>query len=206
MFKDRCDAANQLLQSLERYKNNLDVVVVAIPRGALQIGLVLSKNLKVPLDVVLIKKIGAPGMKELAIGAVSLQGRYIDPTFPVNSNYIEQETKRIEEMLRERHKKYYKNREPIALKGKIVILTDDGVATGQTLLAAIELIKQQKPKKIIVALPVGPRDTIEKIKKKVDEVVCLLTPEFFYAIGQFYENFPQVEDEEAIRLLNESLK
>ena len=204
MFKDRYDAANQLLQSLEKYKNNLDVVIVAIPRGALQIGSVLSKNLKVPLDVVLIKKIGAPGMQELAIGAVSLQGRYIDPTFPVDADYIEQETKNIKQKLHERYKNYYKNRKPIALKNKIVILTDDGVATGQTILAAIELIKQQKPKKIIVAVPVGARDTIEQLQKSVDEVVCLLVPEFFYAIGQFYQHFPQVEDEEACLLFEKS--
>ena len=204
MFKDRYDAANQLAESLKKYKNNTDVVIVAIPRGALQIGSVLAKNLMVPLDVVLTKKIGAPGQPELAIGAVSLQGQYIDPEFSIDAHYIEQEVKRIRKALQDRHKKYYKNRAAIDLKNKIVILTDDGVATGQTVLAAIELIKQQEPKKIIVALPVGPRDTIEKIKKKVDEVVCLLVPEFFYAIGQFYQHFPQVEDEEACLLFEKS--
>jgi len=204
MFKDRYDAAQQLARKLIKYKNNPNTVIIAIPRGALEIGYVLAKELHLPLDVVLIKKIGAPGNPELAIGALSMHSRILDPSFSVDMKYVEEETMRLRNLLKERYKNYYKKNKPIDLKNKIVILTDDGIATGNTMFAAVNLIQEQEPQKIIIALPVGPTDTIKQLKEKVDIVICLLTPEPFYAIGAFYQNFAQVDDTEAIRLLHEA--
>ncbi len=209
-FKDRFDAAERLSKELEKYRNNKDAVILAIPRGGLQIGNVLAKRLNLRLDVVLTKKIGYPGNPEFAIGAVSLKGEVIDKDFvktgEVSQKYIGDEVKRIREKLKERYKMYAGKEKPVNLKDKIVIITDDGIATGKTMLATIDLIKKDKPKKIIVAIPVGPEDTIEMLKKYADEVICLYIPESFFAIGEFYRYFPQVEDEEAIKLLKEANK
>lgn len=205
MFRDRFDAAKQLVKKLEKYKNNPDVIVLAVPRGGVQTGYVLAKDLNVKLEIVLTKKIGYPGNPEYAIGAVSLTGEIIEPGInkEVSKEYIKTEINKIRTMLKEKYKKYHGEKERMSLKDKIIIITDDGVATGKTLLATIELVKKEKPKKIVIAVPVGPPDTIEMFKLNVDEVVCLLTPGSFFAIGEFYENFSQVEDAEAIKLLNE---
>jgi len=205
MFSDRYDAANQLLSSLAHYKDNNDVVVIAIPRGALEIGKVLAQGLNAPLDVVFSKKIGASAQPELAIGAVTQDAELIDPIYQSQyADYIEKEKKRIRQMLKERAQKYRGQQPPIDLTGKIVMVTDDGIATGRTFLLALDHIKKQNPKKIIAAIPVAPPDTLEKVKKKADEVVCLLSPTDFFAISQFYRNFDQVEDDQAIRLLREA--
>lgn len=205
MFIDRFDAGQQLAEQLKEYKDNKDVIVLAIPRGALEIGFVLAKELNAPLDVIFAKKIGAPGQPELAIGAVSMEYQLLAPEYaqhPAIQKYAEQRVKEIRALIAERIKKYRGNKPPLDLKDKIVIVTDDGVATGRTLMLTLQLIKQQNPKKIIVAVPVGPRGTIEQLKKQVDQVVVSLVPEPFFAIGQFYKSFPQVEDETAIDLLN----
>lgn len=208
MFKDRYDAAEQLAEELKKYKDSKNAIIVAIPRGALEIGNPLAKKLNLPLDIVLTKKIGAPGNPEYAIGAASLDSYFVNPNYESEEyeDYIKDELKKIRETIKERSQKYRKDMPPLNIENKIVIIVDDGVATGNTILAAIELIKKQNPKKIVVAIPVGPKDTINKIKEKVDDVVCPLTPEHFYAIGAFYQMFPQVEDEEAIRLLQEVQK
>jgi len=206
MYQDRLDAAQQLAAALQEYKDNKDVIILAIPRGALEIGSVLATELNAPLDVIFTKKIGAPGNPEMAIGTVSMDEIMIAPEFnePGLEPYIEKEVKAIRATIKERMKKYRGNRPPLDLKNKIVILTDDGIATGYTLRLAAELIKKQHPKKLIVAVPVGPPDTIEQLKKEVDEVVCPLVPESLFGISQFYQRFPQVEDEQAITLLNEA--
>ncbi len=205
MFPDRFAAAKEMAKKLQKYKNDKNAIVLAIPRGGLQTGYVLAKELNLKLDIVLTKKIGYPGNEEYAIGSVSLNGKFVNEEHrDLPSDYIEREVKRIRKILRKRYKKYLGNRKPAQLKNKTVILTDDGVATGSTLLAAVDLVRQEEPKKIVVAVPVGPTETIERIKRKADEVVCLLTPDPFYAIGQFYQEFPQVEDGEAIRLLKEA--
>src|SRR3989344_37782 len=202
IFKDRFEAAKLLAKELSGYKNNKDAIILAIPRGGLQTGNMLAKELKLPLDIALSKKIGYPGNEEYAIGAVTLYNEVVDESFE-DKKYIESEVKKIRQSLKERYEKYHGKKNPIPIKGKIVILTDDGVATGRTMMALIEALKKEKPKKIIVAVPVGPPDTIDMLKKVADEVICLQTPEPFFAIGQFYANFEQVEDEEAIRLLRE---
>ena len=203
MFKDRIDAGTQLAEKLLKYKNE-KVVVVAVPRGGLSIGAIVAKALEASLDVSLTKKIGHPYHKEYAIGAVSLEDTVLPNAQGVSQEYITEETKRIREKLRQRHDQYYKKRSPQNLKDKTVIIVDDGVATGNTLLASVALISKQNPTKIIVAIPVASRSALDKIKStgKVDEIVCLEVPNNFQAVGQFYEEFEQVTDEEAIHILD----
>lgn len=205
-FKDRFDAGHKLVEKLKKYYQNKDVIILAIPRGSLQIGYILAKELKVPLDIILTKKITAPDNPEFAIGAASIETYYLDPQFSYLNEYIKKEAQEIQKKLVERNKLYKENQKTLEVKDKIVILVDDGIATGNTIFAAINLIKKHKPKKIIVAVPLATSDLINKLKEKVDEIVCLLTPEYFYAIGQFYYNFEPVEDVEAIKLLNEANK
>ncbi len=203
-FKDRFDAALKLVDRLKQYKNNPEVVVIAIPRGGLELGSVLAKELDVPLDVVFTKKIGYPGNPEFAIGAVSLTDAFIEPRFAQDTlmqEYITAETERVRALLATRARDYHKGRTPISLKNKIVIIVDDGVATGNTMMVTIGLIRKEQPQKIVVALPVAPRDTLERLKKEADEVICLEVPPLFQGVGQFYQRFEQVPDQEAIRLL-----
>lgn len=205
MFKNRVEAAKLLLKKLTRFANHKEVVILTIPRGGVPIGKILSDSLNVPLDLVLSKKIGHPFHKEFAIGAVTFSDIILRPeSAEVPKVYIDKETKRIRELLDKRQKLYYGNRKPIDLTNKIVIITDDGVATGNTLISCIKLIKKQNPKEIIVALPVSPPGTLKTIKelREVNEVICLLIPDNFFAVGQFYEDFSPVSDNEVINLLN----
>lgn len=203
MFKDRFDAGKQLAKALQHYKNR-DGVVLAVPRGGVEIGYVVAKELELPLEIVLSKKIGHPHHSEFAIGAVSLEGRTVARRADVSDEYIEKETVRLRSMLRERYKKYYGERTPASLEDKIVIVVDDGIATGNTLLSTVELIRHHNPRWVVVAIPVAPTDSLRNIEEAtgVDEVVCLLSPRDFYAVGQYYENFDQVDDDEVIRLLH----
>ncbi|SEL62973.1 Predicted phosphoribosyltransferase [Maribacter orientalis] len=205
MFRDRIDAGRQLSEKLMKFKEE-DVVVLAIPRGGLPLGAIVAKTLEAPLDVALTKKIGHPSNKEFAIGAVSLDDIVLTNTMGVTQGYITEETKHIREKLLKRHDEYYKKRLPQNVKNKTVIIVDDGIATGNTLLATIELVSKQRPKKIIVAIPVAPNSAIKKLEntQKIDEVICLQVPYSFQAVGQFYEDFYQVSDQEAIQILEEA--
>lgn len=204
MFRDRFEAGRLLANALSKYKNKKNTIILAIPRGALQIGQILHEELKVPLDIIVTKKIPHPMSEEYAIGAVGSDGEYfVDPaaTADVTPTYIENTRKKLAMAVEEKYVRYRGKRSKPNLKSKIVILVDDGIATGSTILAAIHVIKKQKPAKLVVAVPVAPPDSLMRIKSQVDEVVCLLTSELFFAIGAFYENFVQVEDEEAIAIL-----
>ena len=207
MFKDRTDAGKQLAQKLLNYKNK-EVVVVAIPRGGLPLGAIIADAINAPLDVVLTKKIGHPLNKEYAIGAVSLEHKFITESVDASLSYIEEEIRRIRELLRQRQDQYYKNTTPKNLKNNIVIIVDDGLATGSTMLATIPLIKEKEPSKIVVAVPVASASALEKINNSpfVDEVVCLLVPSNFKAVGQYYMEFYAVMDTTAIQILEESDK
>ena len=207
MFKDRKDAGLLLVKKLSNYHNNKDAVVVTIPRGGIPLGYVISKGLHLPLELVLSKKIGHPLHKEFAIGAVTLTDRILsDAANDISRIYIEEETSRIRTILKERQDGYYDTRKPISFKNKIVIVVDDGVATGNTLMSSIKLIEKQKPSQIIVALPVGPPSVIEKIKNipYVNDTICLLVPENFRAVGQFYKNFDPIKDNEVVTLLEKA--
>ena len=201
IFKDRIDAAMQLAKKLEDYKNK-DAIILAIPRGGVPVGYIMAQELGLPMEIVLSKKIGHPRNPEYAIGSVSLQGAIINENvLDVSLDYYRKEADRILEGLKEKFKLFMGNRKPTELKDKIVIIVDDGVATGSTILATVEAIKKSKPKKIVLAVPVAPPTTALKLDKEVDELVCLLTPLGFQGVGQFYQYFSQVSDEEVIQLL-----
>lgn len=204
MFANRYDAGLQLAHLLRHYKNR-DGVVLAVPRGGVEVGYMVAKELGLPLEIVLSKKIGHPAHPEFAIGAVSLEGRVVTERPDVSEEYIEEETERLRRLLRERYKMYYGDRKPVSLEDKIVIVVDDGIATGNTLLSTVELVRHHRPRRVVVAIPVAPPDSLRKLRDAdgVDEVVCALSPRDFYAVGQYYENFDQVEDAEVKRLLEE---
>lgn len=204
MFIDRYDAAKQLANALVHYKGRTDVLILAIPRGALQIGEVLHAELKAPLDIIVTKKIPHPMSEEYAIGAVGPNGEWFvdeNAAVDVKQEHIERERKRLDVLVVARYVRYRGKRPMPVINGKIVIIVDDGVATGSTMIAAVHVVRKQKPEKIVVAVPVGANDAIEKLRAIADEVICLSIPPEFFAIGQFYEKFPQVEDEEAIAIL-----
>lgn len=206
MFKNREDAGKQLANALTKFKDE-DVVVLTIPRGGIPVGAIVARFLNAPLDVVLSKKIGHPNNREFAIGAVSLEGMILNKAIGVTKGYIKEQTKAIREKLRERYQQYYKNRVPEKLKNKTVIIVDDGVATGNTILVTIDLIAERNPKQIIVAIPVGSFEAVKNLMnaKKIDEVVCLKVPRSFRSVGQFYIDFPQVSDKEAILWFEKSI-
>jgi putative phosphoribosyl transferase len=203
-FKNRQDAAMALVEKLKEYKN-ADGVVLAIPRGGVPIGYTISKELGLPLEITLSKKIGHPHNPEFAVGSVCLQGVIVDEQVDgISKKYIEEESKRLMKLLQAKYKLYMGNRKPTNLKGKIVIIIDDGIATGNTIKATIIAIRKSNPKRIIVAVPVSPKDTAVKMNDLVDEFICLQTPNEFYGVGQFYDDFSQVSDDEVIDLLKKN--
>lgn len=207
MFTNREEAGILVAEKLLKYKADKEAVIVTIPRGGISIGYAIAKKLELPLEIVLSKKIGHPFNKEYAIGAVTLKNSILsDAALEVSQVYIHDETERIRKLLKQRLESYYGDRKPMELKDKIVILVDDGVATGNTMISCIQLIQMQKPLKIIVALPVAPPSAFKKIKAmdEVDEAICLSTPVNFQAVGQFYEEFNQVDDKEVIELLKKA--
>jgi len=201
MFFDREDAAQQLTEILEDYKNSKGSVIVAIPRGGVPVGKIISNALNLPLEITFIKKLGHPHNKEYAVGAVSLKDVILEPSLSISDKYIEQETKRLRKLLEERQNAFYGDKPLPDFKGKTVIIVDDGVATGLTMIASIKLIQKEKPHKIIVAIPVGPPDTVARLEALVDEVRCIEIHTPFYAVGQFYHSFDQVSDLEVQKLL-----
>jgi putative phosphoribosyl transferase len=207
MFRDREDAARQLAARLKGRPLH-DPLVLAIPRGGVVTGAVLAKELGAELDVVLSRKLRAPGQPELAIGAISENGRvYLNHHAQVFHDLMEEYlSKERHHQLAEiaRRKKLFRavrTQAPIA--GRSVIVTDDGIATGSTMIAALQTIKTQKPREVIVAVPVASPDRLDEVRRWCDEVICLIAPEEFWAIGQFYEDFSQVEDEKVLELLRE---
>lgn len=207
-FKDRHEAGIKLAEQLKKYKDNKDVIVLAIPRGGVEVGYEISKLLNVKLDIVVTKKIGLPGDEEFAIGSVGpnkevMLNEETIRVYNVSENYIQEKTMEIDKEIERRYKTYKGRYELENLKGKIVILTDDGVATGFTTRVAINYIKSQKPKKIILAVPVAPVDFSREIKKDVDEFICLHSTNLFFSISQFYDYFPQLDDDEVKKYLKE---
>jgi len=207
MFQNRAQAGKKLASKLLSYKATKNLIVLAIPRGGVVVGKILSQALDCPLEVIVTKKIGAPGNPELAIGAVGVVGKpVIDEELAervgADENYLKSKILNLKSEIKRREKIFRRDKLPLNLKDKTVILTDDGVATGATMMAAVEIARQQNPKKIIVAVPVIAKDTLEKIESLADEVVFLDAPEMFFAVGQFYQDFSQITDEEVRKILS----
>ena len=201
MFKNRNSAAIELVEKLAKYKNR-NAIVLAIPRGGVPIGAVVAKALGLPLDIVLSKKIGHPYNQEFAIGSVSLDGVFLDENAKlVSTEYIKKESQRIVNDLQQKYKLLMGNKEPLNIKGKMVLLIDDGIATGNTMIASLETIKKKGPSKTVVVSPVAPPDTVRKLEKYADEVICLLIPGGFHSTSEFYEDFSEVSDNEVKILL-----
>ncbi len=209
IFSNRFEAGKQLaskLLGILDLTSDSSLVVLAIPRGGIIIGSQLSSALKCPLDVIVSKKIGAPGNQELAIGAVGLKGEpVIDEKLALrvgaDEAYLQSKIASLKAEVVRKSEEYHGQKSTINLKGKLVIITDDGVATGATMKAAIEIARQENPQKIIVAVPVIAKDALGEIENLADEVVYLEAPELFFAVGQFYQNFEQVSDEKVKELL-----
>ncbi len=204
-FVNRIEAGKRLASALTDLVSK-DAIVLAVPRGGVIVGFEVAQALGIPLDVLITKKIGAPGNSELAIGAVAEDGTTVLDEklanyLQVSEEYIKEEVERQKAEIKRRLERYRGNIPYPHIKGREVILVDDGVATGSTLKASLALLQKKGAKTVIVAVPVGPPSTIAELQKEADRVVCLYTPEPFYAIGQFYEDFEQTEDEEVTKLL-----
>lgn len=200
LLKDRLEAGFLLSKKLEKYRGT-NTIILAIPRGGVPIGYEIAKSLHLPLDIILSKKIGHPYNKEFAIGAVSLESLILDEHPDIPKEYIEKEVVKIRKLLLEKYELYMGAKEPLEVKGKNVILVDDGIATGNTLLASIGMLRKRKAEKIIVAVPVLPHSAVDEFEQKADELIYLIAPKHFRGVGGFYEHFDQVEDEEVIRKL-----
>lgn len=203
LFENRDQAGRQLATLLEKYRNT-SALVLAIPRGGVPVGYVISRQLELPLDIVLTKKIGHPTNPEFAIGSVSADTIVLDDHPEISGQYIRDETNRIKELLKSRYRRYRRYRDDKTapdIKGKTVILTDDGIATGNTLLATIRTLRKKEPARVVVAVPVAPLRTCEKISREADEFICPVQPDYFPGVGAFYKDFRQVSDEEVIGLL-----
>ena len=200
MFRDRQEAAETLSALLRKYQGQ-DGAVLAIPRGGVPIGAAIARDLQMPLELALIKKIGHPANPEYAIGAASMDSVIVNKSVHVPEDYVAREVKKIQDELKRRYQLFMGNKPAQSLKDKLVIIVDDGIATGQTLMATVELVKHQQPKKLVIAVPVAPPSAIETFKPMVDELICPLIPPDFFAVGQFYIIFNQVSDEEVISAL-----
>jgi predicted phosphoribosyltransferase len=208
MFKDRKAAALLLVEQLKDYIGK-HPLILAIPRGAVPMAKIIADKLDGDFDVVLVRKLRAPDYPELAVGSIDESGwTYIADhagSVGADSEYIEAERQQQMATIKQRRAQYTPVRPPIDPAGRIVIVIDDGLATGATMISALHGLRSRKPARLICAIPVSPPETLRKIQPLADQVVCLDTPDNFRAVGQFYVDFPQVEDEEVIKVLQNQL-
>jgi len=206
LFKNRIIAGQQLAKKLSFLKDQKKIIILGIPRGGVVVAKEISKLLKAPLDIIVTKKIPAPFHPELALGAVGIMGEpVIDEELiqkmKVDQKYLDDQINQLRKKVIDKEKQFRQEKPPLDLKEKTIILIDDGIATGATIIAAIKIIRQSDPSKLIVATPVIAKDTLSKIEKLADEVIYLQAPSLFFAVGQFYKDFEQVLDDEVKYLL-----
>jgi putative phosphoribosyl transferase len=204
IFADREEAGRGLAEALAHLRGQ-DVVVLAIPRGGVEVAAVVARELGAPLDVVIPRKVGAPGNPELGIGAVAEDVEVLDQRLirmlGVREDYLRREIAAQQEEIRRRSAAYRGDRPPVPLKGRVVVVIDDGVATGGTAAAALKWARAQAAARVVLAVPVAPEEAVRRLGQEADEVVVLATPEPFYAVGQWYDSFPQVSDGQVIEQL-----
>src|SRR5438876_8348534 len=209
LFQDRREAGRQLAERLADYRDRPEVLVLALPRGGVPVGFEVAKALGAPLDVFLVRKLGLPGHEELAMGAIASGGvrvlnEEVVNTLRVSDEVINAVAKKELRELERRERLYRGDRPAPDVQGRIVILVDDGLATGSTMRAAVQALRQQQPARIIVAVPVGAAETCSEFQNEADETVCAQTPEPFYAVGLWYSDFSQTTDEEVHELLEQA--
>lgn len=203
ILSDRSEAGRLLAGKLGMYRGS-QALVVAVPRGGVTVGHALAKALDLPLDIALAKKIGHPYNPEVAVGSVSLDDVIMDRSIEVPREYVWNEVERIRRRLRQQEKLYREGRPPIDVKDRTLIVVDDGIATGNTLLATLAMLRKGAPAKIVLAVPVLPKDSVDLFARNTDEFVYLFAPSVFRGVGEFYADFGAVSDEEVIRMLRES--
>ncbi len=204
-FRDRSEAGRLLADQLHAYERQTNTLVLALPRGGMPVGFEIASKLALPLDVLVVRKLGVPGQEELAMGAIASGGlRVLNEevlrAMPHAAAMVAAVTNEEAREVERRERDYRQERPEPKLDGRVVILVDDGLATGATMLAAIAALRKKNPAKIVVAVPVCPPDTKQEIERAADEVVILFAPHWFRGVGQFYENFAQLSDE-TVRLL-----
>jgi len=209
LFQDRSDAGRQLAERLTAYADREDVIVLALPRGGVPVAFEIAKALNAPLDVFLVRKLGVPGQEELAMGAIATGGvrvlnREVVHYLHIPDEVIDAVTSDELQELERREKIYRGDRPAPDVSGKTIILVDDGLATGSTMRAAVAALRQQQPARIVVAAPAAAPETCEDLKKEVDEIVCVITPRPFHAVGLWYKDFSQMTDEEVRTRLEQS--
>lgn len=209
MFANRAEAGKRLAEALDHLAYE-DVVVLGVPRGGVEVAAEVASEHGWPLDIVIPRKVGAPLNPELGLGAIAPGVRVLDErmlrALGVSEEYLDKEIAKQEEEIRRRTEAYRRGKQPVALAGKTVVVVDDGIATGGTAVAAVRWAKAQGAKRVVLAVPVAPREAATKLSKEADEVVCLTTPEPFFAVGQWYGDFPQIQDDQVVQLLDRALR
>jgi predicted phosphoribosyltransferase len=208
-FRDRYDAGQQLAAKLSAYAGRPDVLVLALPRGGVPVAFEIARALRAPMDLFLVRKLGVPGQEELAMGAVASGGgrvlnRDVVEALGIPDRVIDAVAEREERELERREQLYRDGRPPVNAEGRAVILVDDGLATGATMRAVVATLRQQQPARIVIAVPLAAPSVCREFEAEVDEIVCARTPEPFYAVGLWYEDFSPTSDEEVHDLLRRS--
>ena len=211
LFKDRRDAGKQLAQELSAYAGRSDVIVLALPRGGVPVAYEVARALNAPLDIFIVRKLGLPGHEELAIGAIASGGirvlnHDIVQGLKIPQTMIDTVTRQELQELERRERAYRGDRPPPEVRGRTVILVDDGLATGASMRAAVAALRAQNPARIVVAVPTAAPETCAAFESEVDEVICAMTPEPFYGVGRWYEDFSQTTDEEVRALLEQAAR